>query len=294
MNQTANLSMDVEYRPLRGNLYHYTSLDAVLSIVQQKTLRATNIHYLNDASESELGVTLIRDLARAARREATGVDAQYLDYFEVWLERNYLLQQGAVYVLCFSEVADQLSQWRGYTPHGRGVCVGIDVGLLVQRMQSFGSGWTFQNCRYEKLSQQTWAGAILTRMRRLASVDHAIERRQDHFASLTAQNMSDVMQVAALMKNQSFAAEREVRFISPLITPGDPRVQFRSGKSTLIPYIEFPLVEDSNASLQAADFWIGPGPTQRLSHSALTMLTNRFSFSVATNYRSSEIPYREL
>jgi hypothetical protein len=59
---------DPEQRPLRGPMYHYTSLDASLSILQHKVLRATGIHYLNDASESELGFSIIRK-SRPGRTE---------------------------------------------------------------------------------------------------------------------------------------------------------------------------------------------------------------------------------
>jgi hypothetical protein len=39
---------DPEQRPLRGPMYHYTSLDASLSILQHKVLRATGGQVLTE------------------------------------------------------------------------------------------------------------------------------------------------------------------------------------------------------------------------------------------------------
>jgi len=103
-------------------------------------LRATGIHYLNDASESELGFSIIRNLAQEELKSSSGTDREFLSYFLWWVENRYVLGAGSVYVLCFSEACNQLSQWRGYTPHGRGVCLGIDIRILVQRMQLMGPG----------------------------------------------------------------------------------------------------------------------------------------------------------
>ena len=144
---------DPEYRPLHGPLHHYTSLEALLSIVKTGTLWASNVHYLNDSSESELGLGIMEQVASEARKLADGIDAEFLTFFLEWLE-NRVFEGASVYVLCFSEARDQLSQWRGYTAHGRGVCISIDSMLLVSRMQAL--GWTIQNCRYNRKSQLAW------------------------------------------------------------------------------------------------------------------------------------------
>jgi hypothetical protein len=122
-------------------------------------------------------------------------------------------ESASVYVLCFSEARNQLSQWRGYTQHGRGICLSIDSGLLVQRMQA--QGWTFQNCRYNQDSQLTWAEAILSRMRREAGAtcEGLKGDRKRGFDAVLQNRLSDLLQVDATIKNDGFSEEREVRFI---------------------------------------------------------------------------------
>ncbi|MFZ1013297.1 MAG: DUF2971 domain-containing protein, partial [Terracidiphilus sp.] len=110
----------------------------------------------------------MRQIAEEARRTAKGIDSEILDYIIEWLGKP-LSEGAAVYVLSFSEAHNQLSQWRGYTSYGQGVCLSIDSGQLVKRMQA--QGWTFQNCRYSQASQLAWADAILSRFRREAATN---------------------------------------------------------------------------------------------------------------------------
>jgi hypothetical protein len=283
---------DPEYRPLTGPLHHYTSLDALLSIIETKTLWGTNVHYLNDSSESELGLSLMRQVAQEARDAATGTDAEFLTYFTGWLDRR-VFENASVYILCFSEARNQLSQWRGYTQHGRGICLSIDSGLLVQRMQA--QGWTFQNCRYNRDSQLTWAEAILSRMRREAATgSEGLEGDKKRVFDLVFQNsLSDLLQVAATIKNDGFAEEREVRFISAMINAGDERIGYRVGKTSLIPYVKFQLAAPTD-DLAIQEIMVGPSPTQHLTHSAIVGLVKQKRLKEPCVVSLSQIPYREL
>lgn len=283
---------DSEYRPVGGPLYHYTSLDALLGILKHKTLWATSVHYLNDASETELGLQLMRELVSRELINAEGIHKEFLAFLTPWLEVD-LLRSPSVYVLCFSETRNDLSQWRGYTPHGRGVCLGINVHLLVNRMQKH--GWQFQNVRYRQDSQLAFANAILTRMRREASAEHSSDTRDKHFASVIQGALPDLLQVAAMIKHPSFHSEQETRFMSPPIAPGDPRICFRSGRSTLIPYVQFELVDNQNDPLQLSEILIGPSPSDRLTQAAVLNLVQQHGTAIdPSRITLSNIPYREL
>lgn len=53
-------------------LFHYTSMDGLLGIVGRSTLWATNIEYLNDASEYRHGAELIREVLNQLKQSASG------------------------------------------------------------------------------------------------------------------------------------------------------------------------------------------------------------------------------
>jgi hypothetical protein len=292
---TTDTNVDPGKPAISGLMYHYTSLDAFLSIVEHKVLRATSVNYLNDASEGALGQSLIYTRAMQELQGASGVDREFLAVLINRVQNQVMWSMaGAVYVLCFTEKSDDLNQWRGYTPHGRGVCLGIDLSVLVSRMQQMEAGWTIQDCKYEQAAQVALVNAMLSRMRDSALREHAQDKRAEHFAQVIYSNMGALLQVTAQMKNQAFKDEREVRLISPLIDYRDPRVKFRAGQTTVIPYIEFPLLQSAEDVLPSIDVCVGPGPTQSLAHAAAAQVTLRHNISRAVSYRRSIIPYREL
>jgi hypothetical protein len=233
---------------------------------------------------------MMRVLVSEALVEAEGVDKEFLAFLTPWLRIDFL-QAPSVYVLCFSQSQNDLSQWRGYTPHGKGVCLGFDAGLLVRRMQKL--GWQFQAVRYERESQLAYANAILTRMRREARAEHAGDRRFAHFDLVVQRALRELLQVAAMIKHGSFHHEKEVRFMSPPIISGDERISFRPARTALVPYIEFELTDDE--PLEIGDIWIGPSPSDSLTQAAVLSLTKQLRVHInPKRIMLSNIPYREL
>lgn len=286
---------DPEYRPISGCLYHYTSIDAFLSIAQHKVLRATKLEYLNDAAEGITGFSRIREAVDQDARAATGIERALLEKLSWWIDHRYLVVPGSVYVLCFSQARDQLSQWRGYTAHGRGISLGIPVDFLVPRMQQVGSEWRFQNCRYSLASQMSFARAVVARVRTRAKEEQLNSTAHADLVSVINKEAQLIFQTAALMKNDAFSQEAEVRFISSIIGESDPRVRFRAGRTSIVPYIEFRLADDQSQEIPTdVEVGIGPGPTQELAHNAVAQVATCLRLARAVNYWRSIVPYREL
>jgi hypothetical protein len=282
---------DPEQRPVRGPLHHYTSVEALRAIISSKTLRATNVYYLNDSSESELGLLLMRQVAVEARDTSKGLDAEFLDFFITWFDRRG--RDGpAVYVLSFSEAHDDLGQWRAYTPYGKGVCISIDSMFLVERMQEH--GWNFQHCRYNQTSQLAWAESILSRLRREVALqrESRASNSDQLFNDVLQANLSDLLGVAATIKHEAFSSEQEVRFISPMIAPDDPRVAYRDGKTTRIPYVPFRLV-NSEGRIAVREIMVGPCPDQSPILGEVLGIATGARGSGTCQLSASKIPYRQ-
>jgi hypothetical protein len=282
---------DLESRPISGPLHHYTSLDALLSILKTRSLWATNIRYLNDSSESELGLKLMRQVAEEARATSRGIDSDILSYLIEWLD-SPRSEAASVYVLSFSEAHNQLSQWRGYTTYGQGVCISLGSDHLVRRMQA--QGWTFQNCRYNPASQLTWAEAILSRIRREAATTYTgVEAEKKSCFTAVLQNcLSALLQVAATIKHGAFAQEREVRFVSPLISIADHKIRYRRGRTTQVPYVEFSLAEGDD-DLVIQEIMVGPSPRQQGMQTSITNALEQARV-LSRGVTVCSIPYREV
>ncbi|HUK35805.1 MAG TPA: DUF2971 domain-containing protein, partial [Vicinamibacterales bacterium] len=204
-------------------------------------------------------------------------------------------QSASVYVLSFSKDHNKLSQWRGFTTYGQGVCLSINSVLLVKRMQA--QGWAFQNCRYTQASQLTWADAILSRMRREAATYYSDidEDKKKGFDTVLQRVLPELLQVAATIKHDAFVDESEVRFISPMIDITDNRVSYRTrpDRRTRIPYVEFRLADDDD-DLSIEEVMVGPGPEQHLVQSAVTTTLKENGVKAPWRVSVSNIPYREL
>jgi hypothetical protein len=83
--------------------------------------------------------------------------------------------------------------------------------------------------------------------------DHALGRSFTDAHKLRGEFYS----VAASIKHPAFSAEVEWRLVSPPIDLKDKCVQFRPGKTTLVPYIEFEMCDVDSALLRAGS---GPRP----------------------------------
>jgi len=282
---------DPEYKPT-GLIHHYTSIDALTSIISSGSLRATNINYLNDSSESELGLELMKKVGLEALNDSSGIDAEFVSFFLEWVERR-TFSDASVYVLCFSESRNQLSQWRGYTAHGKGICISLDGSSFIQKMQKY--NWTWQHCRYGIESQLAFAEAILIRMRReviLATGKAEVDKRM-LFQNVLNTCLPDLLQVAAIIKNDGFVEEKEVRLISRPIEINNASVKFRPGKTTLIPFVDFELANTTEV-LEFREIMIGPSPTQLLTEASVRGLIAQSRVNKTCLVSRSSIPYREL
>lgn len=100
-------------------LYHYCSLETFKSIIENKTLRLSNVLKSNDSEEFKYFDNVFKN---ALKNVKIGVKKR--KYFEnEWIKRK---AEFMPLVLCLSSKNDQLSQWRGYADDGRGIALGFD------------------------------------------------------------------------------------------------------------------------------------------------------------------------
>ncbi len=108
-------------------LYHYTSLDGLLGIIKDKAIWATNILYLNDASEINYSKRLLIDQIYAYKNDILmDKESIYkLKFIDKLIDNinEYITdkEHSGFFVCSFSEKKDLLSQWRGYCPEGIGL-----------------------------------------------------------------------------------------------------------------------------------------------------------------------------
>lgn len=185
-----------------STLYHYCTLDSLLGIVQNRCLWASDARFLNDrkeVSEAKERIQRSRDFVERRIRGFPGC-AEVLDSLDRVCGSEHLL-----FVISFSEVEDNLSQWRCYGDRGRGVCLGFDEPLV----RSLG----------HRLGRMLYGADELLEAVIQASIEHA--QREVRTAADNEALDRRFTEIMALSKHSAFADEREVRL---LFLDGDPGV----------------------------------------------------------------------
>ena len=119
-------------------LYHYTTLDALLSIVQHSALWATHIRYMNDTSEQNVLWDRLRKTAGSRLEKEHCPNSEWLT--EV-MQATEDRMQTDVFAVCFSkDGGNRLSQWRGYS-QGSGVSIGFNIFDLQRYCGAFCARW---------------------------------------------------------------------------------------------------------------------------------------------------------
>ena len=121
------LALDFGRNPLPEILYHYTSADALLSIVNSGRISATNIDYLNDSSEVAWMWKAVASQLEATKLSENKAESECATQILKKIEERRRLNE---FVASFSENGDDLSQWRAYCPGGFGYSIGFASAAL--------------------------------------------------------------------------------------------------------------------------------------------------------------------
>jgi hypothetical protein len=291
--------------PPTGLLFHYTTADGLKGIIEQNELWATNAYFLNDSTEVSYGCRILRDAIDEWKinnpnpttplsitlahdlRNAFGEDL---------LDRHLIKP---IYLACFCEVDNLLSQWRTYGQSG-GYSLGFKVPTDIFTGQGFEpepntytSNWV--KVDYNRHEQIKKCKAILDPVLSIfddANLAKAITEIGDH----PTMGYSKIMIVIADMlleeivgfKNEAFEAEKEWRVVvrqRELTKQGTDdggktptRVHFRSSKGMLVPYLRL-IPSDTVERLPIASVRSGPTLEKTTAAMAIKLMLDNNGYS---------------
>jgi hypothetical protein len=194
-------------------IYHYTSQQGFLGIVEDGEIWATHIDYLND--RSEFTYTMEKTKAALQRRRehiaskqgSIEGDLSLIDKLEEQLAGTQFLK---IYVCSFTCNGNLLSMWRAYCPGGKGYAIGFDCSSLVDRAKE--QEFYFGKCRYVEKEQEKLIETLL---------DEALkDLKKDGRDSTRRQTINtepdplrdfsiNVLTIAPLLKDRAFQEENE-------------------------------------------------------------------------------------
>ena len=272
-------------------LYHYTTAIGLTGIIESQTLWATNAEFLNDAQELQFGRARLRDalLQRADELNPEGNRVVDDDYSRATVMRSaadHLAPGGLyaakqyhfVYVACFCEVGDLLSQWRSYGAAG-GYAVGFRMAQLrfVEPAEPGARTGGFEE--NAALIRVQYGDAVVDEVARRVLETVAPRPVGSPGAAGYARAQTVVLPALAGIKHAAFSEEHEWRLV---VVTDQHKPSFRTGLLGVIPYIGLRYPDEA-----VAEVVVGPGPKQRLREQGVQLLVGN---EVAV--RSSGAPFR--
>jgi hypothetical protein len=243
-------------------LYHYTGQAGLLGIVEKTELWATQIQYMNDATEFGLALRLARELLEniigtpGNRSEKTAACGRLKRSLEGIQDIN-------IFAVCFCQNSDLLSQWRGYAGGRYGYAIGFDTDQLMQTADK--DRFILGPCIYDTAVQRQ-------------IIDEAVADCIQRELSTTTKAswgfhgpLADVLfRCGVFFKDPAFADEMEWRLISPIVLYGNEMIQFRTGHSMITPYYKLSIKHEDGLPIRQV--MVGPCPHMELAKSAITSL----------------------
>lgn len=276
-------------------LYHYTSQNGFLGIVDTKSLWATNLYYMNDATEMKHAVAVASRAIDALTANAQDGPSPPLGQ---WFKQNLAnLEEFPIFSCSFSEERDLLSQWRGYTGDcGFSLC--FDP-LKLQEIAAFNE-FRMVKCIYDEADQFAIADESVRKCFQLYETLYGKTSPSEAAEGAIRQLITDFYVWGPLLKHPSFKEENEWRLLSDVHSYKNSNIRFRAGKHSIIPYRVLKLDIDfsekpscGRSQLGFYDILIGPTPVKELPWKAVMQLCEAKNIYF-TQITPTGIPYRSV
>lgn len=274
-------------------LYHYTGIGALLGIVEHKCVWASHAYYLNDSREILHACDVLKALVTEQIEHRSAVEQEFLEQLRLWL-RSFEDNAYHIYIFSLSRERSLLSQWRSYTPHGKGVSLGFSPATLNSMLQ--GNRFRIAECRYSAEQHRELLEVLLEKLlttfhQKREGLDLTQNHPSQKYFDFLEGYRGDFLQVLSVLKHSSFEEEAEWRVISPYYAKYTvPEIQYREGASMLLPYIHLD-IHAGNDGLLFDEVLLGPSRDNNLSMSALGNFLSKTGASRHT--ASCGIPFRK-
>ena len=135
-------------QPAPETVYHYTSQQGLLSIIEKAELWATKIQYMDDSAEFGLALDMARERVTARLAGASEHDAARLRQ----MSKLDGIAGVNIFVACFCEHSDLFGQWRAYS----GASHGFAIEMKSARLAELGGKHHFRlrRCIYDPALQR--------------------------------------------------------------------------------------------------------------------------------------------
>jgi Protein of unknown function (DUF2971) len=276
-------------------VWHYTTGDALINIVQSGSLYSTQVSCLNDSTEVHYGETLLREAFLEIQKqshpeEETELLKQLID--DSAPEGQKAHPPSDFFVTCFSSDKDDLSQWRAYGGGENGYALAFGVGGFFNRGTTIVVRVNYKKELHISLAARA-AKATLEFFR------EGLEARKGQDTSewpkeFRAEWFRVLGKLAPMVKDPAFKGENEYRIVHTFIQSELKHLRFRQKQSLMsmhLPLVFPPATDVRSTGLPILEVMVGPSRHKETSRlSALVLLQQAGYFNVPVTM--SDIPFQ--
>lgn len=212
-------------------IYHYCSVDTFFAIIQNSTLRLSDLNKTNDSMEKRwiiqfIDCVLQEELSKFNIKIDLEEDYWYeeginnhLQYYNEEMKR-VLYNDKPMLITCFSEENDRLSQWRAYGQDGMGVAIGFNYKKIKQ-LKNKENNISVDKVIYHEQKQRL-AGLIQSVIIYIKDMfendpvrisDDFNEYFKEEFDAFCEVLSDYIEKISCIIKNPAFSEEKEVRIV---------------------------------------------------------------------------------
>jgi hypothetical protein len=278
----------VQYLGDGQKLCHYTTLEGAVGIIGGNDLWLTNSRFSNDNQELNHGYDLVDQILEEMRRSAVA-DVTRSERLQSLAAPIAVRRSDQVYVCCFCEQNDLLSQWRGYAESGGGVAIEFDpMGFTANTGLDSPHGlmrlWkVFYNPAQQRAIIRACIEYAWPCLNDVDRIRHIVDALQFFMPTF---------------KNNSFSEEQERRLIFTPYPLAFPKPKFRIRRGLVVPYFSLQELSgaagmpDPNFRLPIKSILIGPSQRQSLNAQGVRLMLDANGYQ-HVSVSVSEIPFRE-
>lgn len=281
-------------RPLLPEMWHYTNADGLINILKSGQIWSTQVSCLNDNLEQKYFGSLVHAAVKVQR--AQNADPNLTVMLRIADEALAAADFSADghFVTCFSEVEDDLGQWRGYGGGECGYSIGFRPDGILEALKARPSALLLP-MSYDEQKHSFLVNDVM-RMAQTYFLDGLkrglpdVEKWAREFLATFAIEL-DIL--ACVIKHPKFFGEVERR-ITTLLQTGELKVlEFRQKRTLLARHLplNLTLAVDGVRRLPITRVYVGPGPSQQVSKISVSDLLVKSGYD-GIPVEVSKVPYR--
>lgn len=259
------------------SLWHYTDGAGLMGILESEKLWATSTRFLNDVNEIEYGLGIAKDAT-----EEILAGQQWQPHTVSLLKKmmgakgmnlpGFLSARSEIYVACFCEERDLLSQWRAYggpnTFGGYALKFQPKAGPHVWVEHLGSTDIRLEKVIYDREVQIELIKELLTPLTKLYDDTPS----EEQMASVVESFREGLLEFSTFCKHPSFQEEKEWRIVYSRGNSSEhPAIEYRNSHGLIVPFVSLRLPDsqvENNDLQQNIEFLpmpitevlVGPSP----------------------------------